>query len=336
MPKIAILGAGSIGCFAGISWVAAGLDVVFIGRRAIADALQDAGGRISDGEFCVTVTPYKITFFDTPEILAEADIVVLAVKMTDDDAAAADIRRYAKPGALVLSLQNGIDNAARLAPMLPGFEIVDGMVPFNVIRPSAAHFKKASKGHVMAGRNPKLEALFGSLDGPATMEFRDDIRAVKWSKLLLNLNNALNALSGLPLYDQLSLLGWRLLLAGAQRECLAVMSAEKIVPARVTPLPPAILPAFMSMPDWIFKRTGLKMMKFDRHARSSMAMDFAAGRRTEIDFLNGAVLDHAARHGIPCPVNATAVRLVREAENGGRKVWSAEEFQAEVQKTRGH
>ena len=331
MSKAVILGAGSIGCFVGISWITAGLDVSLLGRPNLSEALGKSGGKITDGDFCVTVASDRINFSQDPEILAGADIIALSVKTVADEDAAAAIRRYARPDAVILSLQNGVDNALHLSKMLPGFTIVEGMVPFNVIRPKAASFKKATAGSLMLGRNATLEAFLAPLQKtPAAVEFRNDMRAVKWSKLLLNLNNALNALSGLTLYAELSQRPWRELLAKAQRECLAVMQAEGVIPAKLGPLPPTWLPALLSTPDWFFNRTGLKMQKFDKQSRSSMADDFAANRKSEIDFLNGAVLAYANRHNIPCPVNETLVRLVKQAEGYGRRVWTAQDIETET------
>lgn len=330
MSKAVILGAGSIGCFVGISWITAGLDVSFIGRSPLAEAFEKSGGKITDGDFCVTVATDRISFSENPEILAEADIIALSVKTVADEDAAAAIRRYARPDAVILSLQNGVDNALHLSKMLPGFAIVEGMVPFNVIRPKTTSFKKATTGSLMLGRNAALEAFLAPLENtPSAVQFRDDMRAVKWSKLLLNLNNALNALSGLTLHAELSQKTWRLLLAKAQEECFTVMHAEGITPAKLGPLPPTWLPALLSTPDWFFNKTGLKLQKFDKQSRSSMADDFAADRKSEIDFLNGAVVAYAHRHKLACPVNETLVRLVKQAEAGGRKVWTAEDIAAE-------
>ena len=327
MTRIVIFGAGSIGCYVGLSWLYGGIDVRFLGRQSTADALAAENAcLISDaGE---TVVPRgRVHVATTPDCLAEADIIVLSVKSVDDEEACRDITAHARPGTRILSLQNGVENAERLAPMLPGMTIVEGMVPFNVVRPAPARFEKASAGGVMAGRDPVVEAAFAPLSAtPHQVEFRDDMREVKWSKLLLNLNNPLNALSGQTLYEELSDIAWRRLLAAMQRECLEVMAAEDVEPAKLGPLPPRLIPPFLCLPDWLFNRTGLRLQKITRSARSSMADDFAAGRRTEIDFLNGEVAARGRRHGVPCPVNETVSALVREAECGGRKNWSANEI----------
>ncbi|MCD2173736.1 2-dehydropantoate 2-reductase [Rhizobium sp. C4] len=325
--RIVILGAGSIGCHVGLTWLAAGLDIRFIGRPTLVGAVAEEGACVEGDGRTRLFDPKELAFSETPEALSDADIVALCVKTTDDGQAAADIAHHARPGTVILSLQNGVGNAARLQALMPGMTVVEGMVPYNVIRPNPTHVRKTSAGNIIAGRNPVLEAALAPLAGTASpVDFVDDMQAVKWSKLLLNLNNPLNALSGLTLYDELSDRGWRRLLAMLQDECLEVMSAEDIEPAKLGPLPPALIPYFLSTPDWFFNRTGLKLQKIGRDARSSMADDFAAGRRTEIDFLNGTVAEHGRRHGVPCPANETMVELVKQAECGGCKTWTAGEI----------
>lgn len=326
-PRIVIFGAGSIGCHVGLTWLAAGLDIRFVGRQSMVDLVREEGALVEGDGQSHPFTPGDLAFSATPHVLGDADIVGLCVKATDDVEAAAEIAAHARPGTIILSLQNGVDNAARLRALMPEMTVVEGMVPYNVIRPSPAHVRKTSAGNITTGRHPVLEAALAPLAGTASpVEFVDDMRAVKWSKLLLNLNNPLNALSGLTLYDELSDLGWRRLLATLQSECLEVMSAEEIEPAKLGPLPPWLIPYFLATPDWFFNRTGLRLQKITRDARSSMADDLAAGRRTEIDFLNGTVAEHGRRHGVPCPANETVVELVKQAEAGGRKKWMAKEI----------
>ncbi|HWU62303.1 MAG TPA: 2-dehydropantoate 2-reductase [Ensifer sp.] len=327
LPRIVILGAGSIGCHVGLTWLAAGLNIGFVGRPAQVKAVTDEGACVEGDGTIRSFRPEDLSFSETPEALREADIVALCVKTTDDREAASEIAAYARPGTVVLSLQNGVDNASRLAALLPGMTIVEGMVPYNVVRPAPTHVRKTSAGNIVIGANALLEAALAPLAGTASpVEFVSDMRAVKWSKLLLNLNNPLNALSGLTLHDQLSDCAWRRLLATLQNECLEVMDAEDIEPAKLGPLPPWLIPYVLVTPDWFFNRTGLKLQKIARDARSSMADDFAAGRRTEIDFLNGTVAEHGRRHGVPCPANETMVELVKQAECGGRKSWTAREI----------
>lgn len=331
MPRIVIYGAGSIGCYVGLSWLAAGLDIAFIERRTLGETFAQMGGRVVDDRTDVFIAPDKIRFVDDPAALAEADLILLSVKLNDDAQAVSDIRQFAQRDAIVVSLQNGVDNAARLSADLPDMTVVDGMVPFNVVRPEPHVFRKSSAGHVMIEDDMRLQTwLEPASRSTVAPLFRPDMRAVKWSKLLLNLNNPLNALSGISLYDELSQRAWRQLLADAQRECLEIMTAEGIEPAKLGPLPPRALPILLATPDWFFNRTGLRLQRIDRHARSSMADDFAAGRKTEIDFINGMVAALGRKSGIPCPVNEIAAELVRQAEKGGRKIYTAADIRERV------
>ena len=326
-PRIVIFGAGSIGCHVGLTWLAAGLDIRFVGRPNVVQAASDEGACVGGEGKSHVFEPKELAFSESPDALVDADIIALCVKATADTEAATEIAAHARPGTIILSLQNGVENGLRLQALLPGMTIVEGMVPYNVVRPKPTHVRKTSAGNIIAGRNAALEEALAPLKATTCpVEFVDDMRAVKWSKLLLNLNNPLNALSGLTLYDQLSDCAWRRLLATLQNECLEVMSAEEIEPAKLGPLPPWLVPYFLSTPDWFFNRTGLKLQKISRDARSSMADDFAAGRRSEIDFLNGTVAEHGRRHGVPCPANETMVDLVKQAEGGGRKTWTAKEI----------
>jgi 2-dehydropantoate 2-reductase len=144
------------------------------------------------------------------------------------------------------------------------------------------------------------------------------MQAVLWGKLLMNLNNALVALSGLPLATELADRRWRLILAGQIDEALASMKATGIRPARIAGLRPALLPKVLRLPDWLFRRLARRMLAIDPQARSSMWDDLQRGRPTEIGELQGAVLGLAERTGVAAPLTKRVAELLREAEQEGR------------------
>lgn len=333
MAGAVIFGAGSIGCFNGLAWLSEGLDITFLGRESTGDELRKHGGTITGPFGEAHISGEKITYSTTPDILAQADIIFLAVKATGNETAAREIIENARPGTLVVALQNGIGNVERLRGWLPGFEIAEGMTPFNVIKAGPAHWKKTMNGEVILADHPRLRAFFAPLQETRfKVQFHQQMQAVLWSKLLLNLNNALNALSGETIYDEFSNRRWRKILEAAQREAFAVADALGIEPAKFTPLPPRLLPAFIGSPDWLFNTLGLRMLGVTRDARSSMSSDFAANRKTEIDCLNGAVAELGGKHNIPCPVNEAITRLVKQAEAGGNKQWTPEAIAKELKR----
>ena len=150
------------------------------------------------------------------------------------------------------------------------------------------------------------------------MEAHGDMKAVLWGKLLINLNNALVALSGLPLATELADRRWRLILAGQIDEGLAAMKASGIAPARIGGLRPGLLPKLLRLPDWLFKLIARRMLAIDPQARSSMWDDLQRGQLTEIGELQGAVLRLAEKAGTPAPLLNRVTALVREAERQKR------------------
>src|SRR5688500_19169760 len=104
-------------------------------------------------------------------------------------------------------------------------------------------------------------------------------------------------------------------------EALDILEAACIQPAQIGPIPPRLLPHVIAAPNLVFRNTVLKAQKIDADARSSMADDFAAGRPTEIDWLNGEVVRLARGLGRRAPVNERIVELVRQAEAGVERSW---------------
>ena len=186
-------------------------------------------------------------------------------------------------------------------------------------------------------RRPKQHAVLAHfLDAFALaglpLEQHADMRAVLWGKLLLNLNNAINALSNQPLLRELAQRDYRRCLAMAQREALRLLTSAKIRPARLTPLPMRWVPALLTLPDALFQRLFSRMLTIDPLARSSMLDDLDAGRRTEVDWLCGEVVRLAQSMQGSAPVNARLAELVHAAESGGRRDWPAADLLSELRR----
>jgi 2-dehydropantoate 2-reductase len=150
-----------------------------------------------------------------------------------------------------------------------------------------------------------------------------------WGKLLINLNNAVSALSGRTLIEELNQRDYRRVVAASQREALGLLRRAGIKPGKVGPVSPRLLPAVIGSPDWLFRNIFLKGWKIDARARSSMADDLAAGRKTEVDSINGELVRLAERLGSAAPINGKIVELVRAAE-AGAEPWLPEALRREV------
>jgi 2-dehydropantoate 2-reductase len=331
--QVAIFGAGSIGCFVGGAWAAAGVAVGFVGRERIGREIAEHGLTLTDySGWQVRLAPDQVDFSTKPAALARADVVALCVKSTGTQAAAKEIARHAKKGALVVSFQNGVSNVDTLNAALKGrFETAAGMVPYNVAALGQGRFHKGVAGDLVAEDVPALRALAERIgDGPARLRLSSDMPAIAWGKLLINLNNAVNALSGRTLLEQLKARDYRRVVAASIVEALELLQAAGIEPAKIGPVPPKLLPHVIASPDLIFNNLFLKIQKIDARARSSMADDLKSGRPTEIDFLNGEVVRLAQRLGRKAPVNAAIVSLVRQAEAGVEHLWEPARLRAHV------
>jgi 2-dehydropantoate 2-reductase len=323
--RIVIAGAGSIGCYVGGCLALAGRQVILLVRPRIEAALRQSGLRVSDLEGRDRlVKPDTLGITTDPAVaLRQADMILVTVKSGATHEMAALIKAHARPDAVVVSLQNGVDNADRLRAGLGPRTVLAGMVSFNVVQspdgdlPLRVH--RASDGKVMIeDGGTRLAGVLHAASflnvGGLAVETHGDMKAVLWGKLLMNLNNALVALSGLPLASELGDRRWRLILASQIDEALRAMKASGIVPARIAGLRPALLPKVLRLPDWLFKLLARRMLAIDPEARSSMWDDLQRGRPTEIDDLQGAIVRLAESAGTPAPIIRRVAALVHQAE----------------------
>ncbi|MFL6827852.1 MAG: ketopantoate reductase C-terminal domain-containing protein, partial [Bradyrhizobium sp.] len=124
----------------------------------------------------------------------------------------------------------------------------------------------------------------------------------------------LNALSDLPLRQQLAQRSWRRLFADQLAEGLEAVKAEGVRPVSSTPVRPSWTPHLLRLPDTLFATLLRGTMKIDAEARSSMWEDLQRGRRTEIDYLQGVIIAIAERRGLQVPLSRRIVALIKSAE----------------------
>jgi 2-dehydropantoate 2-reductase len=324
--RVCIYGAGSIGSYVGGRLLAAGLPVSFVGRARIAEQMQSQGLHLSDWQGADIHIDAKQLEFHTNDAAAEqAELIIVCVKSAATDEVGRALANRLRPEVVVLSLQNGVGNGAVLARHLPDNAVLAGMISFNVVQQGSGHFHAGTEGELMAAHHRVLEPLLPIFRAAALpLELRTDMLQVQWAKLLMNLNNAINALSGVPLYEQLSQRNYRRCLALLIREAMTVLKRTNIQPANLMPVPMSILPFILSIPDGLFKRLARRMLAIDPMARSSMWEDLEAGRRTEVDWINGEIVKLAASIGMSAPANARIVELIRNAESGGERAWQGE------------
>ncbi|WP_114227842.1 MULTISPECIES: 2-dehydropantoate 2-reductase [Sphingomonas] len=317
-PRIVIAGAGNIGCYLGGLLAAAGRRVTLLGRERIGDALAEHGLHLTDLDgLDLGLGPGVVPFATDPVVLADADLILVTVKSGATAEMAALIAAHAPPHATVISLQNGIANADILRAALRGRTVLAGMVPFNVGNLGDGHFHRGTSGSlVIEDRDP---AALAALTVPHLgVRAVPDIGPVQWGKLVINLNNALNALSGLTVFEQLQSRPWRRVMAAQQAEALALLAQAGIDPVGIGKFPLKRFPAVLRLPTPLFRLLAKSSVRVDRRARSSMWDDLERRRPTEVGELQGAVIALAQRLGATAPIAVRVTALIRAAEAAGQ------------------
>lgn len=329
--KIAVLGAGAIGCHIGGRLAAGGADVTFIGRQSTQEVLMANGLTLAHfaGE-PVKIAPEQLRFETGPEALAGHDVILVCVKSNATETTAREISDHADKDAVVVSLQNGLSNRELLAES--GRKTLGGMVAFNVVGEANGVYTCTTDGDVILEAEAVSGELVRSMKAAGmTAKTTGKIEAVLWGKLCLNLNNALNVLSGVPLRTQLQDRDHRRVMAMCIEELLAVARARGIRPARIAKAPPGLIPFILRLPTPMFERVAASMIRIDPKARTSMWNDLQAGRPPEVDYLNGQVIMEGLKAEVPTPVNQRVVELVKQAfEHGQSPELSGRELMAMV------
>ncbi|MCB1540537.1 MAG: 2-dehydropantoate 2-reductase [Rhodoblastus sp.] len=294
--RVAVLGAGAVGCYFGGLLARAGHDVLFVGRKPHVDAIN-ADGLLLDTTTFSEHVPARAT--TDAVAIDRPDLILVCVKSGDSEDAGKALAGRLSPETIVLSLQNGVDNAERLAAIL-GRNVEPAIVYAGVEMAGPGHVKHHGRGELVIGASERSFELGAALRaaGVPTQVF-DDIRPALWTKLVVNCAyNALSAIGALPYGRMVLIEGAREVMADAVAECATVARAAGVTLS--ADLLETTLALATAMPNQY----------------SSTAQDVSRGKPTEIDFLNGYVVRRGRELGVPTPTNRAlqvATHLVEAA-----------------------
>lgn len=304
-PRIAVLGAGAVGCYFGGMLARAGLPVTLIGRPHHVEALTRDGLWLETLHFQERVA---VGAFVAVEAACGAGLVLVAVKTLDTEAAARALAPLLAPDTVVLSLQNGVDNVERMRAAA-GFEALPAAVYVAAAMPGPGRVKHTGRGDLVVGdpkglrRNDveKVARLFQGAGVPCVVS--DHIEAELWTKM--SMNCAYNAVSALGLAKY-----GRIVAHPHGRELLRLAVEETVAVARASGV---------TLDSAKLVEAAYRLGEAMSQATSSTAQDIQRGKRTEIDALNGYVARRGAELGVPAPVNRTLhalVKLREESDHG--------------------
>ncbi|WP_024576497.1 MULTISPECIES: 2-dehydropantoate 2-reductase [unclassified Afipia] len=297
--KVAVMGAGAVGCYFGAMLARAGHLVTLIGRSQHVEAVKQHGLLLEHRDFRDHVQVAATT--DAIGV-AGADVVLFCVKSADTEAAGRLIAPHLKQGAVILCLQNGVDNADRLQTTIDQIA-VPAIVYVAAEMAGPGHVKHHGRGELIVGASPSstdLAATFTQAGVPTVVS--DKVIDELWIKLITNCAyNALSAVAQLPYGQLFEVSGVTEVARSVVAECTAVASALGVaVPGNISE---TVLALANSMPNQY----------------SSTAQDLARGKKTEIDYLNGYVVRRGEELSIPTPANRALLVMVRLLEEKARR-----------------
>ena len=294
--QVAVLGAGAVGCFYGGMLARAGHAVTLIGRPQHVQVFTAQGLRMQTLTFDDSVPVAAST---EASAVAGADLVLFAVKSPDTESAGEQMRAHLKPGALVLCLQNGVDNAERLRAVMPGVQVAAAVVYVATEMAGPGHLRHHGRGELVIEPSPQSAVVAQALIAAGVpTEISDNVRGALWAKLILNCAyNALSAVGRIVYGELVKQPGVPAIMRDVIAECRAVAAADGVtIPGDVEL---AVRRIAETMPSQY----------------SSTAQDLMRGKPSEIDFLNGYVVRRGEALGVPTPANRVSVG---HGQAGGR------------------
>ncbi|MDA8110614.1 MAG: 2-dehydropantoate 2-reductase [Betaproteobacteria bacterium] len=302
--RVAVMGAGSVGCYYGGMMARAGHDVVLIGRPMHVEAINKSGLRF---ETSASDEHINVRASTQAKAVQGARLVLFCVKSTDTERAAADMAPWLEANSVVVNLQNGVDNAERIEARI-GRAVIPAVVYVATEMAGPGHLRHHGRGDLVIGvtgaeASPELRAALARVQQwleragvPVTVS--DNVAGELWAKLVVNCAyNAISAIAQLPYGRMIGGVGVREVMRDVVEETLAVAAALGVR------MPPDV------------RASVYRIAEAMPGQYSSTAQDLQRGRATEIDHLNGYVVRQGEARGIPVPANRVLHALVKLIES---------------------
>jgi 2-dehydropantoate 2-reductase len=294
---IAIMGAGAVGCYYGAMLALSGHAVTLIGRRKHVDAVN-LNGLVLEKKGRLISIPMRASV--EPNAVQQVQLILFCVKSTDTEAAVQVMKPHLSPDAVILSLQNGVDNAERLQAVLQQHAVIPVVVYVAAEMAGAGHVRHHGRGELVLGTSlasSQIARIFTEAGIPT--DVAENASGPLWTKLILNCAyNALSAISQRPYGQLVERTEIKGVIKDVVQECQAVaQKMEQFIPDDI----------------WSSVEQIAETMPTQY---SSTAQDLARGKPSEIDYLNGYIVRKGSELGVATPVNRALHALVKLMETG--------------------
>lgn len=314
--KYAVIGLGAIGGIIGGLLTKSGEKVILIGKKNQSEEISKKGLKINGINNSILVKNVHVsTDFS---LISESDVIIICVKSQDTENVANELKKYIKKSAFIVSLQNGVRNS-KIIKEITGNRVFSGVVLFNALYIKPGEVTLTLKGGLIIETDSlykeELESFIKLLT-KSGIESRLDanIEGYLWSKLIVNLQNAVTALTGQTIKESLINKDSRATIIATMKEGLNILQKSKTPYKTLPDIDPKVTIRRLTILNSVLLKLGSRILKLNANARGSMWQSLYRKRQTEIDYINGEIVNLAKKHNLESPINKKLVELVKEAE----------------------
>lgn len=314
--KYAVIGLGAIGSIIGGLLTKSGEDVVLIGKKNQVKIINKKGIRIFGMNESILVENVNASI--DLATLSNIDVVIICVKSQDTQNLANDLKKFINKSTLIISLQNGVRNLEILRHTI-GNKAVSGTILFNALYSRPGEVELTMNGGLLLEADnlsfDTVNSLVKSLKKEGLeSKIVDDMESYTWSKLIVNLQNVITALTGQTIKESILDKNSREVLIATMREGINIVEQSGISLKTLPDIDPIKTVRRLSLFNSTLLKIGSRIMKLRSNARTSMWQSLSRGKPTEIDYINGEILILARKNNLQAPINKRLVELIKKAE----------------------
>jgi len=314
--RYAVIGLGAIGSVIGGILAKSDEKVILIGKKNQVEEINKKGLKINGLNNSIFVE--KVHASSDLTLIKDSDVVIICVKSQDTKNLADELKKFIKKSALIISLQNGVRNSKILREKT-GNSVISGIILFNALYVKPGEVKLTLKGGLILETNNFYKDTikdFSEILGKFKIESKivTNIEGYLWSKLIVNLQNAVTALTGQTIKESLIDKDSREIIIAAMDEGLQILKKSGIPYKSLPDIDPKITIRRLKILNSTLLKLGSRILRLNENARGSIWQSLNRGKPTEIDYINGEIVDLANKNNLEAPINKKLVELVKEAE----------------------
>lgn len=314
--KYAVIGLGAVGSIVGGLLYKAGENVILIGKKNQVAAIKKNGLKIKGINGSIIVNNVNVS--SDLSLVADCDVIIICVKSQDTQILADSLKGKIKKSALILSLQNGVRNSDILKNTI-GNKTISGVVSFNAFYSEPGLVFLTMKGGLLLEYDKDFSDLIDVLLNSfkkAGLESKivEGIQGFLWNKLIVNLQNAVTALTGQTIKESIIDKDSRAILVATMKEGINILENSGVQIETVPGFDSKKMISRLSLFNSTMLKLGSRFMDLKENARTSMWQSLHRRKLTEIEYINGEIVKLAEKNNLKAPINSKLVELIKEAE----------------------